>query len=273
MKRSFKDATVIVTGGASGIGRALCEALGGRGAIVTVADIDAEAARNTAAAVSQAGGKAVPAHLDVAQAGHVQELVDRTVSTRGRLDYMFNNAGLAVGGEMQEIGFEHWRRIVEVNLMGTVYGTRAAYRAMIDQGSGHIVNVASVSGMIGHPTAAPYAATKAAIVGLTTSLRAEAAALGVKVTAVCPAFIKTAMFDSATVVNAAQEAAVPKLPFKMMGPGRAAEIALRGVEKNRGIVVFPFYAWIMWWLYRIHPALTAPISKKMVEDFRAVRHR
>jgi short-subunit dehydrogenase len=118
---------------------------------------------------------------------------------------------------------------------------------------------------------APYAATKHAVVGLSTSLRAEAAALGVRVSAVCPGFIQTGIYEAATLVNLRKEDLMSNIPFKIIGAAAAAKKILRGVERNRAIIVFPFYARLFWWLNRIHPRLLAPLANKSVKDFR--RHR
>jgi NAD(P)-dependent dehydrogenase (short-subunit alcohol dehydrogenase family) len=126
----------------------------------------------------------------------VQELVDETVRDYGRLDYMFNNAGIGMGGEVRDMDLEHWRRVLEVNLWGVTCGTSAAYEEMVRQGFGHIVNTASLAGLIPLPMVAAYCATKHAVVGLSASLRAEAAALGIKVSVVCPGFVETGIFRS-----------------------------------------------------------------------------
>lgn len=115
----FENKVAIVTGGASGIGRALCEELSQRGAaIVVVADINADGAQQVASSIVAAGGRAGEAHLDVSRADQVQGLVDDTVSEHGRLDYMFNNAGIAMCGEVRDMDLEHWQRIVDINLWG-----------------------------------------------------------------------------------------------------------------------------------------------------------
>jgi short-subunit dehydrogenase len=142
---------------------------------------------------------------------------------------------------------------------------------MVEQGSGHIVNVASISGLVGHPMGAPYATSKYGVVGLSHSLRAEGAGFGVKVHAVCPGFVRTDFFDAAVVINARREHVISRIPFRMMSAERAAETILLGVERNRAFIVFPFYARVMWWLYRLHPSLTKPFAERMIGDFRAAR--
>ncbi len=265
----FKDNIAIVTGGASGIGEALAEALGERGAVVVIADFNGDGARRVADAINQRGGRAEAVVLDVSDAEDVQRLVDETVAKHGRLDLIFNNAGIGVGGETQNLKLEDWRRVMDINLMGVIYGTTAAYRVMIEQGFGHIVNTSSLAGLVSSPGMTPYVAAKHAVVGLSKSLRVEAEAFGVKVTAVCPGFIKTGIFDAATYRSFNKEALLKQIPFTLVEPRDAARIILRGIQKNKAIIAFPFYARLLWFLHRLSPKLTAPLERKTIKDFRA----
>jgi NAD(P)-dependent dehydrogenase (short-subunit alcohol dehydrogenase family) len=132
----FRDRVAIVTGGASGIGQALCEELARKGAMVVVADIDIPRAEQVASVLTSAGHSAWAVYVDVTKAEEVQHMVDETVARRGRLDYMFNNAGIGLVAEMRDMSLAHWRQIVDVNLWGVIYGTDAAYRVMVQQESG-----------------------------------------------------------------------------------------------------------------------------------------
>lgn len=267
----FQDKIAIVTGGASGIGQMLCEELAARGAFVIVADLNLDGAQRVASKIVESGGRASAQSLDVSNADSVRELIDRIAGEHGRLDLMFNNAGIGVGGELRDLTPEHWRRIVEINLFGVISGTSAAYSVMVKQGFGHIVNTASLAGLIGTPTMTPYATTKHAVVGLSTSLRTEAERLGVRVSVVCPGFIQTGIFDAGTFVRSTKEAFLSQIPFKLIDARTAARKILRGVERNRALIVFPFYARFLWWLARINPKLLAPLSRKTVNDFRRTR--
>ena len=265
----FKDKIAIVTGAASGIGRALSIEMDRAGATVIMADIDRDGLARLASETTGDHSRAL--YLDVSKAEEVKALINKVVLEHGRLDLIFNNAGIAVAGEARDLSLDHWRRVIDVNLLGVVYGTHAAYSVMARQGFGHIVNTASLAGLIGGPTMIPYAATKHAVVGLSKSLRVEAEDLGVKVSVICPGFIQTGIFDAATYVYADQKEMEARLPFKPMDVNAAARIILRGVARNKAMIVFPFYSRLLWWLLRIHDSLLNPLSRKTVKEFRAAR--
>ena len=150
--RVFSGATAIVTGGASGIGRALAEELAKRGCEVVLADRQIELAEEVASGIrTLVGGKATAANLDVTDFPALQQLVHDTVGRTGRLDYMFNNAGIAIGGRVHDYGIQEWNQIIDVNLRGVVNGVQAAYCIMMKQGFGHIVNTASITGLMPTP--------------------------------------------------------------------------------------------------------------------------
>ena len=267
----FTDATAIVTGGASGIGEALCLELSRRGARIVVADRDGDGARRVAAAIGAAGGRAQAMTVDVTRPGQVQDLVDEMVGSHGRLDYMFNNAGIGFAGDARDATIEQWHRVVDVDLMGVIYGTVAAYLVMVRQGSGHIVNTASAAGIMPMAPFTPYCAAKFGVVGLSTALRQEAAALGVRVSVVCPGGVATSIFGSAIVVNLPRERFFSSAPFEHVTPQAAALAILRGVERNDQYIVFPLQIRLMWWLYRLSPALFDRLAARQTAKWRQMR--
>jgi NAD(P)-dependent dehydrogenase (short-subunit alcohol dehydrogenase family) len=264
----FEDAVAVVTGGASGIGKALSEELGRRGSRVVVTDLQEAGARAVAEGIVKAGGRASASALDVRDAAAFERLLDDTLAAHGRLDYLFNNAGLAAVGEAQSIPLEHWKKVLDVNLWGVIHGATAAYARMVRQDSGHIVNIASLAGLAGAALSAPYSASKFGVVGLSLTLRAEGADLGVKVSAVCPAYIKSAIFDNSTYAGATQEGLRALIPFKFLEVDVAVRKLLQGVERNRPIIVFPFYGRFLWWLTRLRPQIGVDVNRKTARAFR-----
>ncbi len=268
---TFADKVAVVTGGASGIGRAVCEELAGRGAVVVVADLDEKGARAVASAITGTAGRALAVRTDVTKCEEVSALVNTAVREFGRLDYLFNNAGVGVGGEARDMELSHWKFVLDVNLWGVIHGVHAAYPVMIRQGFGHIVNTASMAGLIPTPGEIPYTASKFAVVGLSQTLRIEARDLGVKVSAVCPGFVDTAIFKSSPMLNLNVDELLEGLPVKMTPPDKAARQILCGVEKNRDIIFVTGHAKPLFWLNRHLPWLYDLTTRKMMRDMRKAR--
>ncbi len=272
----IENAVAIVTGGGMGLGEALCEELGRQGATVVIADIDNDAARQVAARLEQSGTPARAVRVDVANEAEVARLIESTVAEYGHVDYMINNAGIAIGGDSRDLSMDQWRRVLDVDLLGVVYGTVHAYRVMARQGHGHIVNISSLSGLIPQPGNAAYCTSKHGIVGLSLSLRAEGADLGVKVSAACPGDMKTKIYDNMVVVNMPREqvATLSRRTHYLM-PQLSAEAAaraiLRGVGRNRPLIVFPTAVQVIWHLYRRFPGLLYRINVHRMRLFRGLR--
>jgi NAD(P)-dependent dehydrogenase (short-subunit alcohol dehydrogenase family) len=269
----FKNRTAIVTGGAAGIGRALCERLADAGARVVVADINGHGAEHVAALIRQRGAQAESAQADVSDATQIETLVGDIAAKHGRLDFMFNNAAVAAVGELRDGNIEDFRRIVELNLFWVVHGTMAAYRVMLRQGFGNIVNVSSMTGLMPTPILTAYSATKWAIVGFTTAVRIEAAGLGVKVSVACPSLVRTDIAERNTYWNVRKEDYIRWLPWKrlMLTPAQAADAILRGTARNKQMIVFPLSASLGWRIYRICPSIFGPLFRRTLEGFRALR--
>lgn len=262
---SFADKTAIVTGGASGIGRALCIELARRGAHVVVADLNEEGARETARQLASAEA----ARLDVTDASAVESLVADVGRARG-VDFMFNNAGIAIIGDAGSLTIADWDRLVDVNIRGVMYGTHAAYRHMRERGSGHIVNTASVAGLVPSPSFTAYAATKHAVVGLCTSLRIEGEHHGVRVSAICPGVIETPLVDHAERRGFGERLGRGDLGFAPYAVDACARDALDGVARNDALIVVTPMAKVAHTVYRHAPSLG---SRLMRESFKRVRKR
>ncbi|MBN1880793.1 MAG: SDR family oxidoreductase [Deltaproteobacteria bacterium] len=261
----------LVTGGASGIGRALGAELCRRGAHAILADVDIERAEFCTGEIKKTGGSAEAMSLDVTDAKQVRTAVEETVTRHGRIDYLFNNAGIAILGDARDITLEQWKRVVDVDLWGVVHGVDAAYPVMVKQGFGHIVNTASMAGLIPIPAILSYTASKHAVVGLSLALRVEARDLGVKISVVCPGFVRTEIFDNAETTNINRDKLHEKVPIAA-NVDRAAWRILRGVKRNRAVITPTLDGRPFWRLYRAAPWLFGPILRNMVGDMRELRN-
>jgi NAD(P)-dependent dehydrogenase (short-subunit alcohol dehydrogenase family) len=183
----------VVTGGAHGIGRASAKALAAEGAKVAVGDVDEVEGRACAGEIRDAGGDAIFVRTDVTSLDDVQALVGEAVERWGRLDVMFNNVGVAIGGAAGEMSEDDWRRVIDVNLTGVWRGMRVAIPIMLEAGGGSIVNTSSVQGHVGFVGWSGYAASKGGVDALTRQAAVEYAPKGIRVNAIVPGTILTAM--------------------------------------------------------------------------------
>ena len=280
MSRSRLDLAgkhAVVTGGGSGIGAALCQALVAAGAHVVVADLDGAAARRTTSGLV-GPGTARALVLDVTDAEAVQACVDDVVARSGRLDLIFNNAGITFGAETEELSLEQWDAIIDVNIRGVVHGVAAAYPLMVRQGAdggfgGHVVNTASMGGLMAAGLITSYVMTKHAVVGLSLALRSEAAAKGVGVTVVCPSAVETPILDKGAIGR------FHGRDFYLKGqgvrrphdPARLAEEVLEAVVAGRAMLVSPRTARITWLVGRLAPRFTQRMSIGFVAKQRALQ--
>jgi NAD(P)-dependent dehydrogenase (short-subunit alcohol dehydrogenase family) len=267
--RTYEDGVAVITGGASGIGKALGEELAARGCEVVLADLQLEMAQEVAENIRKQGGKATAYAVDVTDADAVELLLKSTFERCHRLDYMFNNAGIALNGKFEDFELEHWRNTIDINLMGVVYGVRAAHRYMSKQGFGHIVNTASFAGVFPWPTTIAYTASKHAIVGMSTALRAELGDTGVQVSVLCPGTILTPMIEKgASPKRWVGTYSREKLETLFQGAnGMAPDVfskkALDQIAKNKSIIVLPASYKMLWWINRISPTLAMGLSNKI----------
>ena len=273
MSELRKGATALVTGAASGIGLALSRELARRGLQVWMADIEYEKVRLAADPI---GARSLS--LDVRDAAAFRECVGIVVREAGCLDFLFNNAGILISGEASDFDTDRFDRIIDVNIRGVVNGTMAAYPVMIDQGFGHIVNTASLGGLMPAPLLAAYGMSKHAVVGLTTSLRFEAERHGVRVSAICPAGVDTPMLDESGADGLRLPARpdvrryLSRLAGTPCAPEQVAREAIRGIERNQVLIVMPARARLTMFVYRFFPGLVEVIGKRfMAAEVRRIR--
>lgn len=225
MNTIFNNKVAIVTGGSFGIGRATAIAFARQGASVVIADCVEDLNRETLQQIEADGGKATFIKCDVSKASDIEAIIDKTISMYGRLDFAFNNAGIeGVAATTQQCTQENWERTLAVNLTGVWLCMKHELSHMLQQGSGAIVNCASVAGLVGFPSLPAYVASKHGVIGLTKTAALEYAKWGIRVNAVCPGVIKTPMIDRFTGNNKqAEQQFVDMEPVGRMG--EPAEVA------------------------------------------------
>lgn len=217
--KQFQGKAVLVTGAGSGIGRSAALAFARESARVVVADVDARGGEETAQMIQKTGGESTFVKVDVTKAAEVEAMIKKAVSAYGRLDCAFNNAGIAgVGGVTTECTEENFDRVININLKSVWLCMKYEILQMLKQGSGAIVNTASIHGLNGTRNRPAYVASKHGVVGLTKSAALEYAEAHIRVNAVCPAFIRTPMIEKVFAAKEATEAAyVARVPMARMG--------------------------------------------------------
>jgi len=196
----------VITGGASGIGLSTAERLLERGMKLVLADIDEPSLRDVTARLSEAGGEVEGVVCDTASGSAVAELAETTLRRFGGAHVVFNNAGIAGVGDAWNGSFELWERVVDINLYGVVHGIRSFLPIMQEEGVGHIVSTASMAGLVALPGAAPYNATKHAVVAISEGLYLELLSLGspIGVSVLCPGFVKTNLLNNEPQLSAVE---------------------------------------------------------------------
>jgi 3-oxoacyl-[acyl-carrier protein] reductase len=214
----------VVTGGARGIGLATCRSFVSDGMRVSIADIDVGAAKRAAAEIDPSGETAVPIEVDVASTASVDAMVEEVVDTFGGINVLVNNAGVINPGPSDEVTDDDWKALTEIHLGGTFRCCRAAFPALASSGSGAIVNVSSVAARVGIPMRLSYCASKAGIEGITRTLAVEWAPHGIRVNAVAPGYIRTAIVQGALERGLVEEARLnARTPLGRLG--KVEEIA------------------------------------------------
>jgi NAD(P)-dependent dehydrogenase (short-subunit alcohol dehydrogenase family) len=265
----FLNKIVLVTGAGSGIGRDLCQKLSMAGATVICSDIDMVKASETTALIGR--DCVTGRQLDVTQIHEVESLIQEVVKRYGRIDIVFNNAGIAITGELRDMGMDDWKKIIDVNFYGVLYGSQTAYRFMREQGSGQIVNTASLAGLVDHLAGlAPYSVTKHAVVNYTKILRMEANAFGIKANVICPGVVSTPIGKNSPVANAKQSWSdnIVNEVAKGISPDAAAGYILKGVAANKEVIFFTFKDRAVLLLTTLFKGLFKMEMKRRLKDYR-----
>lgn len=275
--QSVAGKVAVITGGASGIGAALATRLAGEGAEVWIADRQTDAAQDLARRLDESGATAHAIELDVRDFASFERIVTEIVQQSGRIDYLFNNAGIGVAGEVDSYTLDDWNDVFDVNLRGVVHGIQSVYPIMIRQRSGHIVNTASMAGLMSGAGQASYAATKHAVVSISRTLRVEAERHNVLVSALCPGVVRTPIlaggkFGRIKAPVASDEEYVKEVwePLRPMAPDVFAERVVRAVKRGDATIIVPAWWKLLWYLERLSPRLALRLAKTAITRARAV---
>jgi len=256
--------TAVITGSASGIGRALSLALAERGWKVGIVDVDIEGAEETLQMVIRAGGEGDVFRCNVRKLQEVVAAADHFYQAWGQVGMLINNAGIGGGGYVGDIAIEQWETVVETDFWGVVYGCHVFIPRMKAQGAGHIVNVSSIAGLLPVMGFAPYNTSKAAVVSLSETLRVELAPFNIGVTVVCPSVVRTGILDNTMKVMDLGDSEEERWGLEMLQAAFRAtpmtmddfsRVVMRGIEKNRLYVLPRFSARLVWFGVRLAPSL------------------
>ena len=236
---------------------------------MVVADRQIDLAAEVVAEITARGGRAQVAALDVRDRERFAAVVAEIVATAGRLDYLFNNAGIGVLGQASHYTAADWSEVIDVNLLGVCNGIAAAYPVMIQQRFGHIVNVGSMAGLLPAPLASSYTASKFAVVGLSRSLRIEAATHNVRVSVVCPSIVDTPLLSGGRYGRSNNDVVALNRNRAAMNaiavsPEDLARRVLKDIARNRAVIVYPGWARLLWYFDRFSPWLTERLTRMLM---------
>lgn len=245
----------IVTGGASGLGRAICMELAKEGWCICAADLNNDGATETVRLIETAGGSGRSETLEVTDPDQWQSLSNRLRGDWPRLDLLVNNAGVAGAGKVGEFSIDDWKWLLDININGAVYGCHTFVDWLKANPNGaHIINTASMAGIACPPTMAAYNVSKAAVIGLSETLWSELRKDNVGVTVLCPEFFKTAILDNPRIADSNELAwarkALDRSPFTARD---VAQAAIDAMKKKQLYVILPRAARYRWYLKRLRP--------------------
>jgi NAD(P)-dependent dehydrogenase (short-subunit alcohol dehydrogenase family) len=251
--RTIRGKKALVTGAASGIGRAVTLALAREGADLYLLDVDEPGLVRVASEARRHGGLVVAAYCDVACPKQISAQIKAVLKTWGALDILVNNAGVVYYGPTECMTAEQWGRLLGINLLAPIQFTRELLPVLLAQPEAHIVNVSSMFGLTAFGKLAAYHTSKYGLVGFSESLRAEFAHRGLGVTALCPGFVQTNLFEAA--VSGGAKAVRTPPAWICTSPEAVAARAIQAILKNRGLVVFTAAARVLWFVKRLSPRL------------------
>ena len=267
----FQGTVSLITGGASGLGKALAFKLAQTGSSVIICDVNDINGTKTCHELQNRFKTGAFYKVDVSDTDSVTQCINDIVARYGRIDFIINNAGVGMAGEVHEFTLEQWQKTMDINLMGVIYGSLAAYKIMLQQRSGHIINISSLAGIVPFPVHTPYTTSKYGVAGFTASLRSEARIHNIETTLVCPGIVETDFYHSIEVVNADKAAYTGRLPQKILSAEKAANIIITGIARRKKLIIFPFHAILLYYAYRFSPSLCELCLRYLLHEFRKLK--
>lgn len=250
--REIRGKTVLVTGAASGIGRAISLRLAAEGATLFLIDIDENGLAETAIESRKHGVEVVTRRCNVAEPREVSAAVAEALSRWDGVDILVNNAGITYYGKVERMAADHWDRLMRVNLLSHIQFTRELLPSLLARREAHVLNVCSVLGLVGMPKVTAYCASKFGMVGFSEALRNELGREGLGVTALCPGFVRTNLFTNAPLDAKVEEHKIPPKAITTT-PERVANAAVKAIYRNRRLVVMEPFARLMYATKRFAP--------------------
>ncbi len=254
--KDFREKVTVITGAGSGIGRATALAFAAQGADLVIVDKEEDRIAEAAKEIEARGARVLARKVDVSDRTQVEDLSKYVIKERSRVDILYNNAGIGVGGSFECTSLEEWERIFSINFWGVLYGIKAFLPHMIERRYGHIVNTSSLAGLCAIPGMSAYCSTKFAVAGLGEALRAEVRRYGIGVSTICPGVINTRVVADGCMnlreESRANRQAVVEF-YKKFGwpPERVARAVLSAVRHNRSVVPVGPEAWFQWFGKRL----------------------
>lgn len=254
--KDFKDKVVVITGAASGIGKATAKAFAREGADLVIADNNAQTLEQAAKEIQATGARVLARQLDVSDKKQVESFAGIVMNERGHVDILVNNAGVGVGGPLLDTSIEDYEWIFSINYWGVLYGLKYFLPHMVARKYGHVVNIASGAGLCSIPAMSAYCSTKFAVVGLSETLRSEMRRFGIGVSTICPGIINTNIVAQSRMhlqdnIKASHKRLVNFYSRFGWPPERVAKAILSAVRRNRSIVPVGPEAWAQWFTKRI----------------------
>jgi NAD(P)-dependent dehydrogenase (short-subunit alcohol dehydrogenase family) len=262
--KAFEGKVALVTGAASGIGKATALAFARAGADVAMCDVDAPRLEETAGEVRALGREALARRVDVAKRDEVAAFAEEVTARFGPLDVLVNNAGVGFAASFLETTLEDWEWMLSINLWGVIHNLHYFVPPMVKRGRGHVVNIASAAGLVGAEPLAAYCTSKFGVVGLSEALRTELAPQGVGVSVICPGMIDTPIVQATRArgryaEDRFRERTAAIFKKRAYGPEKVARAILDAVLRDRAIVPVTPEAWALWIGKRAFPGLTSAV--------------